>query len=168
MPQSSRFWHPSGMSSKWVMPAATARQGAFLKTAEAWVAPLSAPLGALGIAGAHQTCGQTPSAARHRAERVARPTYDGLEDIAALWEACGLTELQTAVLELSLEFPSVEDLWLPFLGGSTEFSAFARDLNRETGGAVAKRLREMIEAEYGTSEFMLTARAWAVAGRAAT
>ena len=106
--------------------------------------------------------------ARHRAERVARPTYDRLEDIAALWEGCGLTELRTAVLELSLEFPSVEDLWLPFLGGSTGFSAFARDLNRETGGAVAKRLREMIEAEYGTSEFMLTARAWAVAGRAAT
>ena len=92
----------------------------------------------------------------------------GLEDIAALWEGCGLTELRTAVLELSLEFPSAEDLWLPFLGGSTGFSAFARDLNRETGGAVAKRLREMIEAEYGTSEFMLTARAWAVAGRAAT
>ena len=106
--------------------------------------------------------------ARHHAERVARPTYDRLEDIAALWEGCGLTELRTAVLELSLEFPSVEDLWLPFLGGSTGFSAFARDLNRETGGAVAKRLREMIEAEYGTSEFMLTARAWAVAGIAAT
>ena len=69
-----------------------------------------------------------------------------------------------AVLEVSLEFASYEDLWPPFLGGSTGNAVFARDLNNATGGAVAKRLQETVEAEFGKGEFVLTARAFAVAG----
>ena len=63
-----------------------------------------------------------------------------------------------------MELASYEDLWLPFLGGSTGSAAFARDLNNATGGAVAKRLQEIVEAEFGKHEFVLTARAFAVAG----
>src|SRR5712691_3798774 len=78
---------------------------------------------------------------RHRAELPVRPAYDRIEKIAALWEGCGLAEVRVAVLEVSLEFASYEDLWLPFLGGSTGSAAFARDLNNTTGGDVAKRLQ---------------------------
>jgi ubiquinone/menaquinone biosynthesis C-methylase UbiE len=99
-----------------------------------------------------------------RAERGLRPAYDRLEDIITLWENCRLAEVRTAVLEISLEFASFEDFWLPFLGGPTGDSAFARDLNDATGGAVAKRLQEIVEAEYGNGGFVLAARAWAVAG----
>jgi SAM-dependent methyltransferase len=102
--------------------------------------------------------------ARRRAEVARQPTYDRIEDIAGLWDGCGLTEVRTAVLEVSLEFASFEDLWLPFLGGSTGNAVFARDLNDSTGGAVAKRLREIIEAEYGEGGFAMTSRAFAVAG----
>ena len=102
--------------------------------------------------------------ARHRAERPARPDYDRIEGIATLWEECGLAVVSTAVLAVSLEFSSFEDLWLPFLGGSTGFATFARDLNDATEGALATHLREIVQAEYGKRGFILTARAFAVAG----
>jgi hypothetical protein len=102
--------------------------------------------------------------ARHRAERPARPDYDRIERVAALWEECGVAVVSTAVLAVSLEFSSFEDLWLPFLGGSTGFATFARDLNDATGGALATHLREIVQAEYGKRGFILTARAFAVAG----
>ena len=43
-------------------------------------------------------------------------------------------------------------------------AAFARELNEATEGGVAKRMREMVEAQYGRSNFVFWSRAWAVAG----
>jgi ubiquinone/menaquinone biosynthesis C-methylase UbiE len=105
--------------------------------------------------------------ASRRAETAAQPAYDRIEDIAALWKDCGVCEIRTAVLEITLGFASFEDFWVPFLGGSTGVAAFARDLNDTTGGAVAKRLQGIVEAEYGMGAFLLAARAWSVAGIAA-
>ena len=102
--------------------------------------------------------------ARRRAEIQAKPAYDSIEKIAALWEACRLADIRKAVLEVSLGFVSFDDLWRPFLGGSTGEAAFARELNDRTGGALEKQLREIVEAEYGSAGFVLTSRAWAVAG----
>ena len=102
--------------------------------------------------------------ARRRAERIARPAYDSLAKIVELWEDCGLRDIRKAVLEVSLEFASFDDLWRPFLGGSTGEAAFARELNEATEGGVAKRMREMVEAQYGRSNFVFWSRAWAVAG----
>ena len=105
--------------------------------------------------------------ARRRAEIEARPAYDSIEKIVALWEACRLADIRMGVLEVSLGFVSFDDLWRPFLGGSTGEATFARKLNERTGGALEKQLREMIEAEYGSEGFVLTSRAWAVAGTVA-
>src|SRR5947207_810456 len=106
-----------------------------------------------------------PEAVAHRrAEINARPAYDSIEKIVALWEACGLGDIRQAVLEVSLEFASFDDLWRPFLGGSTGEATFARELNEATDGGVAKRIREMVEAQYGRSNFVFWSRAWAVAG----
>ena len=102
--------------------------------------------------------------ARRRAERIARPAYDSLAKIVELWEDCRLRDIRQAVLEVSLEFASFDDLWRPFLGGSTGEAAFARELNEATEGGVAKRMREMVEAQYGRSNFVFWSRAWAVAG----
>ena len=102
--------------------------------------------------------------ARRRAERIARPSYDSLANIVELWEDCRLRDIRKAVLEVSLEFASFDDLWRPFLGGSTGEAAFARELNEATEGGVAKRMREMVEAQYGRSNFVFWSRAWAVAG----
>src|SRR5207237_8499670 len=93
--------------------------------------------------------GYTKAVARLRREIQAKPAYDSMEKIVALCEACLLSDVRKAVLEVSLRFVSFEDLWRPFLGGSTGEAAFARKLNDEAGGGLEKQLREMIEAEYG-------------------
>ena len=102
--------------------------------------------------------------ARRRAEIEARPAYDSIEKIVALWEACRLAGIRPAVLEVSLGFASFDDLWRPFLGGSTGEATFARELNEATDGGVTRSMREVIEAEHGTGGFSLTARAFAVTG----
>jgi len=65
-------------------------------------------------------------------------------------DACRLADIRKAILlEVSLGFVSFDDLWRPFLGGSTGEAAFARELNHNTGGALEKQLRQIIEAKYG-------------------
>jgi len=49
-----------------------------------------------------------------------------------------------ATLELSMEFPSFDDYWQPFLGGSTPTSAFAAAINSQSGGALTRVIREKI------------------------
>ena len=102
--------------------------------------------------------------ARYRASKSARPDYPGPDELAALWRASGLAEVRTAALGITMEFDSFEDFWLPFLGGATALCVFARDLNEETQGALAKRLRETLASAFGVGQIVLPARAWAVAG----
>ena len=101
---------------------------------------------------------------RYRASKGIRPDYPGPDELAALWRASGLTEVRTAALGIIMDFASFEDFWLPFLGGATALCVFARDLNEESQGALATRLREMLASVFGVGQFALPARASAVAG----
>ena len=103
--------------------------------------------------------------ARHRAGN-SLPKYSGLTELVELWTSSGISEVRTASLELSMEFTSFDDFWLPFLGGATPTSTFAVAVDRETGGALARMLRDKIDVQSNGS-FVLPARAWAVAGIAA-
>jgi hypothetical protein len=67
-------------------------------------------------------------------------------------------------LELSMKFSSFDDFWVPFLGGATSTSTFAAAINQETGGALAREVRNMIPKMKPDGSFVLPARAWAVAG----
>jgi SAM-dependent methyltransferase len=100
--------------------------------------------------------------ARRRAERP--PSRPGLQALAELWTGVGLTEVRTAGLELSQEFGSFEDFWLPFLAESTPMSEFAIAVNRETRGELANSLRRIIPNVRPDGSFALPARALAVAG----
>lgn len=103
--------------------------------------------------------------ARHRADQSQQPlARAGLRELADLWTGCGLSTVRTTTLDLSLQFNSFEDYWLPFLGGATPTSTFAAMINRETGGAVARVLRDKIPNMQANGSFVLPARAWAVAG----
>jgi SAM-dependent methyltransferase len=88
----------------------------------------------------------------------------GPRELAAVWAGAGLSEIRTRSLELSMEFSSFDDFWLPFLGGATSTSAFAAAINQETGGALARELRDMIPKTRTDGSFFIPARAWAVAG----
>jgi SAM-dependent methyltransferase len=101
--------------------------------------------------------------ARRRQER-ARPHPATIDDLGVFWEACGLAHATTATLELPMEFDSFEDYWQPFLGGSTPTSRFAASLDRETGGALERVLRERLSEFERAGSFVLPARAWAVKG----
>jgi SAM-dependent methyltransferase len=100
--------------------------------------------------------------ARRRAEQP--PNRPGLRALAELWTGAGLAEVRTAGLELSQEFSSFEDFWLPFLVESTPTSEFAIAVNRETGGELANALRRSIPGVRPDGSFVLPARALAVAG----
>jgi ubiquinone/menaquinone biosynthesis C-methylase UbiE len=90
-----------------------------------------------------------------------------LQDLAQLWTASGLEEVRTATLELCMRFGSFDDYWQPFLGGATPTSTFAAAINKETGGALARALRDKITDIQPDGSFSLPARAWAIAGTAA-
>ena len=87
-----------------------------------------------------------------------------LDDMAEIWVGSGLSEVRTAILQLSMKFSSFDDFWLPFLGGATPTSAFAAAINRETGGILAKALYDTIADVQPNGSFVLPARAWAVSG----
>jgi len=89
-----------------------------------------------------------------------------LNDLQALWQRCGLSHIKMATLELSMEFSSFNDYWQPFLEGSTPTSAFAAAVNTQTGGALARVLRDKLSRVQPDGPFVLPARAWAVKGTA--
>jgi SAM-dependent methyltransferase len=98
-----------------------------------------------------------------RQDRASRPQASA-GDLQDLWRRGGLTNIATATLEIAMEFSSFEDYWEPFLGGSTPTSAFAAALERATGGAVTRALREEIPGVQADGSFVLPARAWVVKG----
>jgi SAM-dependent methyltransferase len=98
---------------------------------------------------------------RQASESQPHATAAALQD---LWRHCGLTSIETVTLEIAMEFSSFADYWEPFLAGSTPTSAFAAALERQTGGAVARALRELIAGVQVDGSFVLPARAWAVKG----
>lgn len=100
--------------------------------------------------------------ARRRATKS--PFHPGRDELIALWISAGLADVQTACLEIAMEFSSFDDFWRPFLGGATPTSVFARELNEETGGALAQALRSEIPDTRPDGSFVLHARAWAVSG----
>ena len=103
--------------------------------------------------------------AHHRSNSpwLLRP-YVGPQRLAELWIGSGLSEVRTTSLELSMDFSSFDDFWLPFLGEATPTTAFAAAINRETGGDLAKALANNIADVRGDGSFVPPARAWAVAG----
>jgi ubiquinone/menaquinone biosynthesis C-methylase UbiE len=102
--------------------------------------------------------------ARQRAVAKSRSLPGGSDSLAEFWRACGLVEVRTTALGLTMEFASFDDFWLPFLGGATPTSDFARGLNEATSGALAAQLRRRIAALQRGGSFSLPARAWAAAG----
>ena len=72
--------------------------------------------------------------AGYRAAKGTRPDYPGPKELAALWRACGLTEVRTAALDINMEFASFEDFWLPFPWGGDAALCFCARLKRCKSG----------------------------------
>ena len=102
-----------------------------------------------------------PAAAEeHEGERFAFCRPDSLEDMFAEAGFGGVTSRGIVVPTV---FPSFDDYWSPFLGGTGVGPAYLRGLDETTREALRKALQERVPAAADGS-IELTARAWAVRG----
>jgi ubiquinone/menaquinone biosynthesis C-methylase UbiE len=87
------------------------------------------------------------------------------EGVAALAEAAGLAEVETTGLEADTVFADFADFWTPFTLGAGPAPGYCASLPPEA----RERLRDRLEATLpreADGSIRLTARAWAVKGRA--
>jgi ubiquinone/menaquinone biosynthesis C-methylase UbiE len=104
-----------------------------------------------------------PELVAGRDERTAMP-FDEQGELAELWRACGLEEVETGELVVSAAYESFDDLWEPYSTGVGPAGAYVVSLDDGQ--------RELLRAEYERrigsprGPFRLSARAWYAVGRA--
>jgi len=86
-------------------------------------------------------------------------------ELAALWRAGGLEDVEEQALTIEMSFKNFDDYWLPFLGGQGPAGAYAASLADAHRAALEARLRRRLLSGRDDGPFMLRARAWAVKGR---
>ena len=82
--------------------------------------------------------------------------------LAELFDAAGLHAIEDTTLEVRVEHETFEDWWEPFTLGVGPAGAFAAGLDDEGRAELRERCRSILP----EPPFELTARAWAVRGRA--
>ena len=85
-------------------------------------------------------------------------------ELAALWRANGLVQVEEQPITVELAFTSFEDYWKPFLGGQGPAGSYAASLSDADRAALETRLRERLLGDRREGEFGLQGRAWAVKG----
>lgn len=85
-------------------------------------------------------------------------------ELAALWRAQGLQQVDEQPLTIEMGFTSFDDYWLPFLGGQGPAGAYAASLLEGDRAALADRLQTRLAGGRPDASFVLRARAWAVKG----
>ena len=88
--------------------------------------------------------------------------FQDAEELTELWSAAGLLDVETAPLDIAVEYVSFEDYWLPFEGGAGPGGAYCASLSAAERTALREECRRRLGAPAGP--FTLTARAWAVRG----
>src|SRR3954470_7508937 len=82
--------------------------------------------------------------------------------LAELWGAGGLTDVQDETLTVSSDYASFDELWESFLGAAGPIGARVASLDEQQRAELASALRERIGSPEGA--FTLTASAWYVLG----
>ena len=92
-------------------------------------------------------------------EESTRPgTREG--QLAELFSAAGILDIEQGVLSVEVEHPSFEDWWEPFTLGVGPAGAYAAGLDAERQRALRERCRELLP----EPPFVIAARAWAARG----
>lgn len=78
------------------------------------------------------------------------------------WRAAGLAAVTVAPIEIPTVFADFDEYWRPLLGGQGPAPAYLMTLPPADQAAVRERLRDRLPA----TDLRMTARAWAVRGRA--
>jgi SAM-dependent methyltransferase len=85
-------------------------------------------------------------------------------ELAALWQARGLRDVEDRPLVIDLSFSSFDDYWEPFLGGQGPAGAYVVSLSEPRRAALKATLRDRLLTARKDGPFVLQARAWAVKG----
>lgn len=86
------------------------------------------------------------------------------EPLRALFDAAGLTRIETRAIDVPTVFRGFDDYWTPFLGGQGPAPGYCMALAEDARLALRERLRESLPTQ-PDGGIHLTARAWAVRGR---
>ncbi len=114
--------------------------------------------------------GQGPLSALWDAARELDPDIDDESrlmgtregDLAPLFGAAGLREVEETALSVSVEHPSFEEWWEPYTLGVGPAGAYVAGLEPERRAQLREHCRERLP----DAPFLLTARAWAARGLA--
>lgn len=103
-----------------------------------------------------------PDAARDEAARfpICHP-----DRLFALWQDTPLMEVSVQAIDVPTVFRDFEDYWAPFLGGQGVAPAYVMSLDEDRRRRLRDHLRDRLPVAPDGS-ISLTARAWAVRGRA--
>ena len=85
-------------------------------------------------------------------------------ELAALWRAHGLVQVEEQPLTIPQSFASFDDYWSPFLGGQGPAGAYVAGLPETERAALRLRLRQRLLGDGPDRAITLQARAWAVKG----
>ncbi|MFO1362525.1 MAG: class I SAM-dependent methyltransferase [Burkholderiales bacterium] len=105
-------------------------------------------------------------AAAGRADRPRHANRPG--ELAALWRAAGLADIEETALEIQTDFASFDDYWQPYLRGVAPPGVYVASLAAEPRETLRQALRSRLLSERADGPFSLRARAWAVRGRVPT
>jgi len=83
--------------------------------------------------------------------------------LAQLFQAAGLTNVETRAIDIPTDFRDFDDYWSPFLGGQAPAPRYAMSLPEARRTELRERLRATLPINADGS-IHLTARAWAVRG----
>lgn len=86
------------------------------------------------------------------------------ENLTALFEAEGLSEVDARPIDIQTRFKDFDDYWLPFLGAQGSVAKYLHSLNDETLSAIREQLQKQLPIS-AEGEIPLLARAWAVKGK---
>ena len=84
--------------------------------------------------------------------------------LAALWHATGLREVEETALEIAMEFTSFEDYWQPNLEGVGPIGAYVAGLSPEHREGLRRALQKRLGVAGREGAFSLRAKALAVRG----
>jgi SAM-dependent methyltransferase len=87
------------------------------------------------------------------------------EPLRALWASAGLTDVAVEPVDIPTVFADFDDYWDPFLGGQGAAPAYLMAQPEDRRVAIRDLIRDRLPAE-PDGRIPLTARAWAVRGRA--
>ncbi len=88
--------------------------------------------------------------------------FDEEGELARLWRAVGLEDVEEGALVVSAEYSSFADLWEPLESGVGPSGAYVASLDTEGRAALREEVRSRLGSPTGL--FRLTARAWYAVG----